>query len=188
MDNLDQQRRVPFGIAIAVLAILTVAVFRLPEAFVAQLERSARLIGSQADWAFRLLLAVAVGQAAYAAFMVLRVDRVRSSIAADERLRRKARPALMASISRNAAAIPLLTLVYAIAFLWLTGRRAGVWAFVLIAVLQVGWYYRQTGEIGRWLMLEPEPPPERKAPWSRRDEDYCPPIARGLSDVPSPAP
>lgn len=166
----------PFAAAVAALVVITVAVFRLPESFVAMLERNALLQGSAAGWAYRLLAVAAVGQAAYVGFVVLRPERVAVALA-----RQPSPPAhilVAKSLAYNAAGMAALTLVYGIAAFAVTGLRAGFWLFVVIESAQLGWYYRLTGTVVEWLRFQPEPDTPSSGDGAPRP--YCPPLARGL--------
>jgi hypothetical protein len=168
----------PFALAAAALAVVTLAVFRLPESFVAVLERNALLQGAAAGWAFRILAVVAVGQAAYGGFMVLRPERVELALDQEPSLRAAGHARVARSLSWNAAGISALTVVYGVAAFAITGERAGFWLFVLIGIAQLAWYYRLTGTIVEWLRFQPQA-------GSGSDEvdaapPYCPPLARGF--------
>lgn len=182
MNDLVARRRVPLAVAAVVVAVVSVAVFRLPELFVAQLRRGAPLQGQAASVAFWILLVIAVGQAAYGAFAVLRPERV------DEPSRETPAPRIATAVAWVAAGLVGLTLVYGLAMFFLTGLRAGFWAFVAVMAIQLAWYYRAVGEVLGWLGRQPEPPPEKRPPWRLDDRDYLPPIARGLMPVGGKAP
>ena len=79
VKDIMQRRWPPFAFVLAVLMVLSVAVARLPESLVEQLQRNSPLTGTQAGWAYRLLAAVAVAQVLYGGFRVLRVERVRKA-------------------------------------------------------------------------------------------------------------
>ena len=171
----------PFVYAAAVLIVVCVAVLRLPDSFVAQLERNRTLSSSQAGWAYRLLAAAAIGQAAYGGFVILRAERIQKELAKDRKLATMPRYELVLSVARNAATMAVLTLVYGAAALWVTGERGGFWLFPLIAIAQGAWYIRQTGAVAQWLAFQPEPVVGRTpSVWVREPPDYCPPLARGL--------
>ena len=168
----------PFAAAAAVLAVLTLAVFRLPESFVAVLARNALLQGSATGWAFGILGLVAVGQAAYAGGMVLRPERVEVALEREPSLRAAGRAGVARSLAWNAAGISALTMVYGVAAFAITGERAGFWLFVLIGIAQLAWYYRLTGTIVEWLRFQPQLGPGTDEPGA--PPPYCPPLARGL--------
>jgi hypothetical protein len=165
----------------AIVLIVFVAVARLPETLVSQLERGRPLSEAQAGWVFRLMFVAALLQAAYGGFVVLRPDRVRKAMRTDPKVARMDRPSVAALVARNAAGMIALTVVYGLAAAGITGERGGFWLFALLAVAQGAYYYRESGVIARWLELQPEPAPEvRRGEWNREPPDYCPPLARGL--------
>lgn len=176
--------RAPFWVAAAVLLVVCIGVLRLPESFVAQVERNRPLSSNQAGWAYRLIAVVAVAQAAYGGFFLLRPEAIRKARAGDQKIATAPRERVASLVARNAAFMVVLTLVYGIAALAITGQRGGFWLFPLVAVAQGAWYYRQVGEIGRWLTFQPEiESPGRGGDWNREPADYCPPLARGLRPV-----
>jgi hypothetical protein len=169
-----------------VLLIVFVAVARLPESLISQIERARPLTEGQAGWVFRLMLLAALVQAAYGGFAVLRPERVGSALARDPKLARMDRASIVAMVARNAAGMVALTVVYGLACTGLTGERGGFWLFALLAVAQGAYYYRQTGLIARWLALQPEPAPDKRTgEWNREPPDYSPPLARGLDGGPA---
>lgn len=177
------RRRGPFVVLLVVSAIICLAVFRLPGTFLAQINDHKPLDDAQAGWAYRLLVVIALAQAAYGAFGVLRTDRVARARERDAKVRAMSREEIVVSLARNAAGMCALTLVYGIAALGLTGQRGGFWLFPGVLVLQAAWYYRLVGDAAKWIELQPafvstEPPP---IPWSAAAADYTPPIARGLT-------
>jgi hypothetical protein len=180
--NVEPVRaREPFAAAAAALVVVSLAMFRLPESFVAVLERNALLQGSAASWAVRILAVVAFGQAAYAGGIVFRPERVAAALDSEPSLRSAGHARVARSLAWNAAGIAALTIVYGIAGFVVTGDRAYFWLFVLIGVAQIAWYYRFTGTIVAWLRFQP--------PQLGSDEPappYCPPLARGLIRIPVP--
>ena len=179
-----QQRWPPFALVLAVLMVLSLAVARLPESLVEQLQRNTPLPGTEGGWAYRLLAAVAVVQVLYGGFRVLRVERVKKAQETDAKVARMPRPRLLGSIARNAAGMILLTFVYGLAAFLVTGQRGGYWLFVVLFLAQGAWYYRQVGDIGRWLGFQPEVVAQpSSAVWMREPDDYCPPLARSLTPV-----
>ena len=179
-----QRRWPPFAFVLAVLMVLSVAVARLPESLVEQLQRNTPLPGTEGGWAYRLLAAVAVVQVLYGGFRVLRVERVKKAQETDAKVARMPRPRLLGSIARNAAGMILLTFVYGLAAFLVTGQRGGYWLFVVLFLAQGAWYYRQVGDIGRWLGFQPEVVAQpSSAVWMREPDDYCPPLARSLTPV-----
>jgi hypothetical protein len=179
MSRQAVRTREPFLAVAAGLAIVTLAVFRLPESFVAVLERNALLSGSSAGWAVRILTIVAFGQAAYAGFMVVRPERVAAALEREPALRAAGSRRLARSIAWNAAGIAALTMVYGLAAFAITGERASFWLFVVIGIAQLAWYYGLTGTIIEWLQFQPSAQsPEQGS--GDTGASYCPPIARGL--------
>jgi hypothetical protein len=183
MDDLVTRRRIPFVVVGTVVAVVAVAIFRLPELFVSGLRRDALLAGSGGTWGFRILLAVAAGQALFGGYRVLRTQRLAEvegeRVSSDPR-----RDRLASTVAWVGAGMVGLTLVYGIATFVLTGLRAGFWAFLALIVAQGLWYYRLAGEAARWLGRQPPPPARLKPAWARGDADYTPPIARGLGRPP----
>lgn len=177
-----RRTRLPFVLALSFTGIVTLAVYRLTDAFVVQLRDNSPLSDEGAGWAYRLIVLISVVQALYAGWAVLRPERVRKAMAEEESVARLPRHAVAASVSRNAAGIASLTVIYGAAVFLLTGLRGGFLVFPLLTLLQIAWYFRQAGVIARWLSFQPEPAPERPKPaaWSREPVDYCPPLARGL--------
>ena len=146
----------PFLWSLGVLVVVSIAVARLPQTLVEQLRRNRAFDGSQSGWAYRLLILMAIVQAAYAGFVMLRADKVGAARSKDLKLARMSRGEVVGVVQRNAAGIPLLTLVYGLTAFVLTGERGGFWIFPLIVLLQLAWYYRQTGDIVTWLSFQPE--------------------------------
>lgn len=177
------QRMRPFLIAAAVLAVVCLAVLRLPDSFLSDLRTDRPLSGSQAGWAYRLLALAAAGQAFYGGFFILRTERVARSREDDPKIRALSRERLFASIARNAAGTTALTILYGLAALGLTAERGGFWLFPTIALVQGAWYFRQVGEVGRWLAFQEETEELPAGAWEREPPDYCPPLARGLTPV-----
>ena len=174
--------RRPFAVALIALALVAVAVFRLPEALILQIQRDGPFTSEQADWAYRLLAVAAAGQAAFVSFVVLRIEKVKSSIERDPKLAEMSKSQIAASLGRAAAGMAMLTVVYGLSALFIGGQRAGFWLFVAFTLVQLAWYYRQTGAISQWLEFQPEPTPQRiRNVWRREPPDYCPPLARGLT-------
>jgi hypothetical protein len=179
-----QRRWPPFALVSAVLMVLSIALARLPESLVEQLERNSPLTGTEAGWAYRLLVAFAVIQVLYGGFRVLRVEQVKKAQETDAKVALMSRSRLLATIARNAAGMIFLTFVYGLAAFLVTGQRGGYWLFAVLFVAQGAWYYRQVGDIGRWLAFQPESVSRpSSAVWRREPQDYCPPLARGLRPV-----
>ncbi|MQB01221.1 MAG: hypothetical protein GEU78_13170 [Actinobacteria bacterium] len=183
MDDLVTRRRIPFVVVGTVVAVVAVAIFRLPELFVSGLRRDAMLPGSSGIWGFRILLVVAVGQVLFGGYRVLRTERLAAiegeRISSDPR-----RDRLASTVAWVAAGMVGLTLAYGVATFVLTGLRAGFWAFLALIVAQGLWYYRLAGDAARWLGRRPAPPAPLKPAWERGDADYTPPLARGLGPPP----
>jgi hypothetical protein len=75
----------------------------------------------------------------------------------------------------------VLTLVYGVATFYVTGQRGGFWLFAVLAVLQAAWYYRQVGQVAKWLVLQPDTSlteRSRASTWKREPSDYTPPLGR----------
>ena len=177
------RRRGPFIVFAVALAILCLAVLRLPEGFLSQLRNNKPLDDVQADWAYRLLVLVAFAQAVYGGFGVLQSERVRRARERDDKTRAMGREEIVVSLARNAAGMCALTMVYGLAAMGITGQRGGFWIFPGLAVVQAAWYLRQVAEIAKWIEFQPafvmsEGP---KPKWNAEPADYSPPIARGLS-------
>lgn len=182
MEDLLARRRLPFLAFGAVGVVACVVIASLPDSLIAQIERNRALTSGQAGWAYRLLVLFALAAAAYGMFRAFTVDAVKRSQERSAKARALSPERAIDSVSQNAAAIPLLTIVYGVASLVFTGQRGGFWLFPLIALGQGAWHYRSVGEIARWLSFQPEPEPEEEVSteWRREPPDYCPPLARGL--------
>jgi hypothetical protein len=180
VEDLVARRRFPFLAFGAVGVVACIVVLALPDSLLAQIERNRPFDSGQAGWAYRLLVLFALAAAAFTMFRAFTVDSVKR---AQERSP-STTPAerIVDSVSQNAAAVPLLTIVYGVASLIFTGQRGGFWLFPLIALGQGAWHYRSVGEIARWLSFQPEPEAEEEisTEWKREPPDYCPPLARGL--------
>lgn len=174
--------RRPFGVALAVLAIVAVAVFRLPDSLLVQIQNNGPFTSVQADWAYRLLAFAAAAQAVFVGFVVLRIERVQNSIEKDPKLAEMSKDQIAASLGRAGAGMAMLTLLYGLSALFISGQRAGFWLFVMLTMIQLAWYFRQTGAISQWLEFQPEPTPHRiRDVWRREPPDYVPPLTRGLT-------
>jgi hypothetical protein len=179
--ELLRRRFPPFLVAGVLLGLVTLAVFRLPESFIAQLENGGPFNLTQRGWVFRLLAAFAILQATYVGFGVLRSEHVKKAREKDPKMAALSRTQLMSGLSWNAAAIIVLTAIYGVAMLGFTGERAGFWFFFALGVVQGAWYYREIGQIGRWLGFQPETV-ERSSgdSWEPDPSTYSPPLTRGL--------
>ena len=164
------------------VAIVSVALIRLPESFVNSLERGRPLTTPQAGWAYRLLAFAAIAQALYGGFVILRVDHVKRARDRDPKIAAMTHDRVIASLSRNAAGMVLLTLIYGVASFAVTGQRGGYWLFPVICLAQGAWYFREVGRVARWLTFQPEVR-SGVVPtvWEREPPDYCPPLARALA-------
>ena len=183
----SRSRARPFVAVGAVIGILSLALFRLPESFVSQIENNRPLSGPQSDWAYRLLFLAALGQALYGGFVALHAERLEKARKEDSRIRRMSRERLLTSVARTAAGMILLTLVYALAAFAVTRQRGGYWLFLALIVAQTAWYLRQVGVVGRWLAFQVDDPhlPQigEDASWQGAPPDYVPPVARGLEST-----
>ena len=176
MSAISDRRNGPFLVAASVGGIVTLALFRLPESFVAQLRRNRALDVGAAGWAFRLLVLAALAQAIYVGFVVLRSERVQKAREQDQKLQKMSKPEIIASTAGNAAGVSLLTLVYGLSAFALTGERGGFWAFVTIFLAQLAWYYRSVGVIAAWMEFQPEFVAEGPALDPASRTDYVPPV------------
>ncbi len=185
VQELYDRRRPPFIATAAVLAILSIAVARLPDSFVNLLERNRILDTSAAGWAYRLLAFFAIVQALYGGFYVLRIDQVKRARADDPKVARMTRVQVVRSLARTATGMVVLTFVYGLAAFGVTGERGGFWLFPVLCLLQGAWYFREIGTVARWLGFQPDTAVEvtPEAVWKREPADYVPPIARSLSMI-----
>jgi len=181
VQKLIARRRFPFAIGAGVLAVVAVAVARLPESFVVGLERDAPFSYAEATWIFRFFVAGAVIQALWGGFRQFRTERIQGALERDPKAAAWPKDKLIGVVARNAVIAALMTLVYGLVLLGLTGLRGSFWVFPLISLAQGAWYYRLVGDAAGWASFQPEPP--AKPPpteWRREPPDYCPPLARGL--------
>lgn len=184
MNGLARERRTPFIAVLVLVALVTLAIFRLPDSFVVQIQNSGPFSLSERGWAFRLLAFFALTQASYVGFAVLRSERVKAAREKDPKIAQKSRGELVRSVARIGAGAVVLTSIYGLAAFATTGFRAGFWFFVGLCLVQSAWYYRQTGEIAGWLSFQPEPEMSRgRGIWVEAASDYCPPIARALLPI-----
>lgn len=190
MQDLLARRVRPFAIAAGTIAVVCVAVLRLPDTFLALLANNTPFTTAQTGWAYRLLAFAAVAQALYGGFVVLRPDHVEEARKKDAKLAAKSRAQLLGIVARTAASMTSFTLLYGLAAFGVSGQRGGFWLFPLLAAAQGAWYYRQVGQVAAWLAFQPEAasdaPP--RGLWQREPPDYCPPLARGLRPAPSGQP
>jgi hypothetical protein len=182
MTSAVRRSGMPFWVVAAVIAIVCIAILRLPDLFVAQMVRNRPLTDAQSGWAYRLLVMAALAQAAYGGFALLRPERIRRDRERDPKVGRMTRGEVLSTVTRNAAFMLFLTIVYGLAAFIVTGERGGFWVFPLMALAQGGWYYRQVGQIERWLNFQPEVSRPERPPGAVPEipPDYCPPLARGL--------
>lgn len=182
MSSTSEVRRPSFAVATALLVIVSIAVARLPESFVEQLRRNRPFDMSGSGWLYRLLAGVAIAQAFYVGFVALRTEKVGEARSKDQKLAHMTRSETVRSVARNAAAIALLTLVYGLSALALTGERGGYWLFAFVTLLQLAWYYRQVGQIAAWIEFQPEFGADVSVEQAQdTGEDHVPPLARGVT-------
>ena len=160
MQRIAAARRGAFLVVLASAVIFAIALFRLPEEFVADLKRDRPLDLAAAGWLYRLLALAAVAQAAYVGLSVLRPEKVRSDRLQDPRSAAASPEKATRTVARNAAGAAALTLIYGVGAFILTGERGGMWLFLLIFAAQMGWNYRQTGLASRLFVLDAEPDDE----------------------------
>lgn len=129
----------------ALALIVTIAVFRLPEEFVAGMRRDSPLDGAASGWLFRLLALAAATQAAYVGLSILRPEKIRQDRLQDPKLKEASGEETVRTVARGAAGMAVLTLAYGIAAFVLTGERGGFWLFLVIFAGQLAWSYRQSG-------------------------------------------
>src|SRR5687768_16143893 len=103
MQELAAPRRSPFVVVGALTVVVTMAIIRLPDSLVTQVENSGLLSISQRGWAFRLLAFFACIQAVYVGFAVLRPERVKGARETEARIGRMSRAQLVRSLARTAA-------------------------------------------------------------------------------------
>ena len=185
MSELTRERRTPFVVVGVLIALVTLAIFRLPESFVAQIQNSGTFSLTERGWAFRLLALFALAQAAYVGFVLLRPERVKKARETEEKIAALSRAGLVRSLARTAAGAVLLTMIYGIAAFAASGFRSGFWFFVALCFVQGAWYYRETGQVAKWLNFQPETAVASAygVPWVAAPPDYCPPIARALDPI-----
>lgn len=177
-----ERRWTPFLVVAAILAIAYLTMAQLPESLVAQLARSRPMSSDQTDWAYRLLVVAAFGQALYGGFVLLHPERIQKLRSTDAKVATLPRERVLALVIRTAATMILLTAFYGIVSFGVTGQRGGFWLFAVLSLLQGAWYVRQVNVIGDYLGFQPEPTPPRPSfAWEQAPPDYTPPIARGLS-------
>lgn len=180
----------PFAVVAAITVVVCVAVARLPDSLVELMQRKTPFTLAQVGWAYRLLAVAAVAQALYGGFVLLRPDHVQAARAKDPKLAAAPRVRLIGVVARTAASMLLFTLIYGIAAFVVGGQRGGFWLFPVLVVAQGAWYYRQVGQVAKWIGFQPEPVPNEpgRGAWKREPPDYSPPLARGLVPVRRDAP
>jgi hypothetical protein len=184
MDDLLRRRRPAFVLVAVIALILGIAIFRLPDSLLTNIENASPLTVSQRLWLIRFLGFFAFAQALYVGLSVLRVETVRQA-RLEERYATMPFDQLVGALARNSAFAIWLTILYGLVGLGLTGHRGSIWLFIVIALLQMAWYYRQTGEIAGWLALQ-MPPDAVSRPsgvWEREPDDYSPPLLRGMKPI-----
>ncbi|MGI8408122.1 MAG: hypothetical protein ACR2L3_06395 [Actinomycetota bacterium] len=156
MDPPPARHPAPFVLTLGVAVLVSVVVALLPETAVTTLRDHRPLGDSAAWWAFRLILLAAIGQALYVGFALLHPERIKAARIKEARLARMTRDELLRSITRHAATIATLTLVYGLSAFLITGERDAYWLFPFLLIAQVAIYYRQVGGIESWLSFQPE--------------------------------
>lgn len=182
MRELVAKRLRPFGVAAAITLVVCIAIARLPDSLVELLDRKSPFSSAQVGWAYRLLVLAALAQALYGGFVLLRADHVQRARAKDPKLAAMSRAKLTGIVARTAASMVLFTLIYGIAAFLVGGQRGGFWLFPLLALAQGAWYYRQVGQVAKWMGFQPEAEPHQpgRGAFQREPDDYCPPLVRGL--------
>ncbi len=185
VQELLERRLRPFALAALLLALVCLAMVRLPESTLSLLQRRSPFTLAQIGWAYRLMAFAALAQALYGGFVLLRPDHVEKARRTDPKLASLSRSKLTGTVARTAAWMTVFTLAYGIAAFAISGQRGGFWLFPSLAVAQGAWYYRQVGQVAKWMGFQPENTPDvrARAVWQREPPDYCPPIARGLVPV-----
>lgn len=186
VQELNERRWTPFVAAAAIVAVVSVAMARLPDSLVNTIERNRFLeSSSSAGWAYRLLAFFAIVQALYGGFFVLSIDHVKKARVEDPKVAAMTRARVVTVLSRNAAGMVFLTLVYGLAAFGVTGQLGGFWLFPLLCLFQGAWYFREIGAVIRWLGFQPDTALEvtPDAVWERELSDYTPPIARSLTPI-----
>lgn len=190
VQELRERRWGPFVAAASIVAIISVAMARLPDSLVNTIERNRFLDTSSAGWAYRLLAFFAIVQGLYGGFFVLRIDHVKKSRTEDPKVAAMTRAQVVRALSRNSAGMVLLTLFYGLAAFGVTGELGGFWLFPFLCLLQGAWYFREIGTVIEWLGFQPDTALETTpdAVWEREPPDYTPPIARILTPIEVPLP
>lgn len=169
--NIEPRRSpAPFLLALGLSLAVGIGVTLLPDTLVGQLRRNRALDEAQTAWSYRLLALMAIAQALYVGLAMLRGDNIGEVRSKDPKLARVSRSELVEIVHRNAAGLPLLTLVYGLTAFVLTGERAGFWLFLAIVLIQLGWYFKKSGDVATWLGFQPE--------FAAHREDFITPSAR----------
>ncbi|MGI8773707.1 MAG: hypothetical protein ACR2KQ_01650 [Actinomycetota bacterium] len=170
MSQEPRRSLAPFLFSLGVSIAVAIVVALLPETVVDQLRRNRALDEAQAGWSYRLLAFMAIAQALYVGLAMLRGDNIGEVRSKDPKLARVSRSELVEIVHRNAAGLPLLTLVYGLTAFVLTGERAGFWLFLAIVLVQLAWYFKKSGEVAASLGFQPE--------FAAHREDFVTPSAR----------
>ena len=99
-----RRTRLPFILALAFIAIVSLAVFRLTDAFVVQLRNNSPLSDESAGWAYRLIAIISFVQALYAGWAILRPERVQRAMTDEASVAQMPRRAIAAGSVRGRAA------------------------------------------------------------------------------------
>ncbi len=181
---LTSRRRTPFLVAGVLIAIIFIAILRLPDIGLVQFERRRVLTSAQAGWAYRLLVLAALAQLFYGGFRLLRVERVAKDLERGGVLENVEDEGVVTRLARTAALMVVLTVVYGIASVAITGERGGFWLFTVVALAQGAWYYREVGVVAGWLGQRGDAARELAPTWTGAPQDYVPPLARSLIQGP----
>lgn len=182
VNELLHRRRGPFLVLLVFGIVVCIAVIQIPDTFLARVARNRPLSDAQAGWAYRLIAIAAIVQILYGGFAIFRIERVQAARERDQRFAQMPHERVVSSLSRNAAGMVVLTLIYGLATIAVSGLRGGFWLFPLLALAQAAWYYRELGQIARWKAFQPAPVEEsrERGRWTPHDSDYVPPLTRGL--------
>ncbi len=167
-------RKTPFVVAATSGIIICLVVMAIPESLIVAWRTGRSLSDSQAGWAYGLLVLAATGQVFYSGYVTFgpsQAGKLRGTDPLDSIAR---------SLSRNAAIATMLTFVYGLAALRITGERGGFWLFPLLAVAQGAWLYRDVRELVERVGQKTEIEPAGEEGWSE-PADFTPAIARGVS-------
>ena len=182
MQEVLRPRVPPFVLLVFCALVVCAIVIQVPDTFLGQLERNRPLTDGQAGWAYRLIAFFAIVQVLYGGFAVFRIERLQAAREHDAKLAQMAPDRVVASLSRNAAGMVFLTLIYGLATIAITGLRGGFWLFPMLALAQGAWYFREIGQIARWGSFQPVEvvsDPDRGA-WHPPGPGHVPALARGM--------